>query len=210
LDLLPPLEQRDPARLDRCKEVLAEVIAEFRPTAIIVPMFEGGHVHHDLANHAVTSLIRASSDIRVYEAPEYGPYVSLTRTPHRIVSLCTRWLFGLVAYYGPPDGIDDRPIEVVRLSTEELATRRRMLRAFKSQNIEALGRAHGYPDRLVVWRAGTYRARPFDVERSYLAFVDSLSRLAPRGVVRPLFPVQAGTIGREPKVTDLDAELGAA
>ena len=47
-DLLPPLLTRDPQRLRAAAGALRRIIDDFRPTTIVVPMFEGGHVHHDM------------------------------------------------------------------------------------------------------------------------------------------------------------------
>ena len=60
-------------------------------------------------------IVTADDRFEVFEAPEYSPYASLWYTPHRVVALCSRWLFGLVSYYGPPDGIDGRPVCQYRL-----------------------------------------------------------------------------------------------
>jgi len=141
----------------------------------------------------------------VFEAPEYSPYVSLLNTPHRILALCARWLFGLVAYNGPPDGVDGRPVLKVRLTAGELADKRRMLAAFVSQNAPSLVATRGYPDRLVAYAAAG-RRRPFDFDRSYLRFVLALRRYLPPALIDRLLPVQLGTIGRTGTITDWDAE----
>ena len=48
------------------------------------------------------TIVTADDRFDVFEAPEYSPYASLWYTPHRVVALCSRWLFGLVSYYGRP------------------------------------------------------------------------------------------------------------
>lgn len=208
LDLLPPLYCRRPECLPAAADAIARLLEEIRPTVLIVPMFEGGHIHHDIANQLVQLALVDRPSVRVFEAPEYSPFFSLKRTPHRVVAQCGRWLFGLVAYYGPPDGIDDRTIHNVNLDAAELALKRRMLGAFVSQNGESLATAAGYPDRVVAWRPRAYRARPFEPKGSYLNFVLCLERWLPVSLVRLVFPGQRGTFGRDPDVTDLDRELG--
>lgn len=210
LDLMPPLEERDPARLHAAAPVLRAVIDEFKPTAIVVPAFEGGHVHHDMAAGLIDRLITPADRFAVFEAPEYSPYVSLLNTPHRILALTARWLFGLVAYNGPPDGVDGRPVLKLRLAPQELADKRRMLAAFVSQNAPSLVTTRSYPDRLIARVGGRPQRRPFDFDRSYLRLVLILRRYLPARLVDRLLPVQLGTIGRMGTITDWDAEWGKA
>jgi LmbE family N-acetylglucosaminyl deacetylase len=202
LDLLPPLRRRDPVKLQAAAKVLRSVIDDFRPTAIVMPMFEGGHIHHDMAAALVGGLVSEQDKFDVFEAPEYGPYVSLNNTPHRIIALSARWLFGLVAYYGPPDGIDGRPLLKIRLDPEDLACKRRMLAAFKSQNAPSLVATRSYPDRLVRWDRTRRRRHPFDFRRSCLRLVLTAQRRLPAKAVAAILPLQRGTMGREGSITD--------
>jgi LmbE family N-acetylglucosaminyl deacetylase len=207
LDLLPPLRTRDPRSVAAAAAELQRLIEEFAPTVVVVPMFEGGHVHHDIACRLIASIVPAGGPAAVFEAPEYSPYVSLRFTPHRVLALCVRWIFALVAYDAPPDGIDDRTVFKVRLSTAELALKKRMLAMFVSQNGASLARTRAYPDRLVKLRTDDARDRPFALEGSYLSFVLRLGRLISNRWALRLFPVQLGTIGREPGITDLSEEF---
>ncbi len=206
LDLLPPLRQRDPQRLRIAAEAVRSIIDDFKPTAVVVPMFEGGHIHHDMIAALLGSIMTAQDRFDVFEAPEYSPYVSLAYTPHRIIALCARWLFGLVAYYGPPDGIDDRPVLKFHLDPGDLDCKQRMLAAFVSQNAPALVAMRRYPDRLVRWDATRQRRHPFESGRSYLSLVLALRRFLPAQIVDRILPVQVGTIGREGRVTDWHEE----
>lgn len=205
VDAMPRLEERDPAKLRTATAALRGIIDEFGPTVIVVPAFEGGHIHHDMVAALVGLVMTPADRFRVFEAPEYSPCVSLMNTPHRILALCARWLFGLVAYNGPPDGVDGRTVLKVRLTPGELADKRRMLAAFVSQNAPSLVTTRGYPDRLVVYDAAG-RRRPFDIDHSYLRFVLALRRLLPPALVDRLLPVQLGTIGRMGTITDWDEE----
>jgi LmbE family N-acetylglucosaminyl deacetylase len=202
LDLLPPLNRRDPEKLRGAATVLRSIIDEYRPTTIVVPMFEGGHIHHDMAAALLDFVVTPQDRFDVYEAPEYSPYTSLLYTPHRILTLAARWLFGLVSYYGPPDGIDGRTLNNIRLDASDLDCKRRMLAAFVSQNAPSLVETRSYPDRLVRWRANAQRTTPFDFEHSYLRFVAAARRVLPARMVDRLFPIQLGTIGRPGAVTD--------
>jgi LmbE family N-acetylglucosaminyl deacetylase len=209
-DLLPPLETRDPEKLHEAAAILRDIIDEFGPTAIVMPAFEGGHVHHDMVAGLIDRLVTPADAFTVFEAPEYTPYVSLLNTPHRVLALVARWLFGLVAYNGPPDGVDGRPILKLRLSSQELADKRRMLAAFESQNAPSLVATRGYPDRLIASMPGCHRRRPFDFGWSYLRFVLALRRRLPARLVDRALPIQLGTIGRMGTITDWDAEWGKA
>jgi LmbE family N-acetylglucosaminyl deacetylase len=206
VDLLPPLRQRDPSRLQAAATRLRAIIDEFRPSAIVVPMFEGGHIHHDMAAALITGIVVPGDRFDVLEAPEYGPYVSLANTPHKVIALAARWLFGLVAYYGPPDGVDGRPIMKYRLDGRDLECKRRMLAAFESQNAPALVATRAYPDRLVLWNGVRKPRWPFDFGHSYLRVALAARRALPVGIVDRLFHVQPGTIGREGGITDWDEE----
>ena len=209
LDLLPRLRQRDPQKLRAAGIALRAIIDEFRPTAIIVPMFEGGHVQHDMLAGLVGRIVKPGEPIEIFEAPEYSPLTSLAFTPHRVLTLTTRWLFGLVSYYGPPDGIDGRPVLKFRLTPDELARKRRMLGAFVSQNAPSLMETRAYPDRLVRWNRSTLRRHPFEMRGSCLALAHAARRVLPAALVNRLLPGESGTLGREPALTDWDAEYGA-
>ncbi|SEN80051.1 N-acetylglucosaminyl deacetylase, LmbE family [Rhodospirillales bacterium URHD0017] len=202
VDLLPPLRQRDPQKLRAASGKLRSIIDEFGPTVVVVPMFEGGHVHHDMLAALLGTILTDDDRFEVFEAPEYSPYASLWYTPHRVIALCSRWLFGLVSYYGPPDGIDCRPVAKYRLDPDDLERKRRMLAAFESQNAPSLVVTRSYPDRLVSFDRNAKRSVPFDFRWSYLRFVLAMRRLLPTRLVDRLLPVQLGTVGRECSLTD--------
>jgi LmbE family N-acetylglucosaminyl deacetylase len=206
LDLLPPLRQRDPARLRQAAAALRSAIDEFAPTAIVMPMFEGGHVHHDMVAGLIGHIAAPNDRFEIFEAPEYSPFTSLEHTPHRVIALCARWLG--VSYYGPPDGIDGRNILKFRFSPGELDRKRRMLRAFRSQNGDSLAETRGYCDRLVRW-IGPHRHSPFELAGSYLGLALAARRMFPGPAIDRLFAVQPGTIGREGSVTDWAEEFPA-
>jgi LmbE family N-acetylglucosaminyl deacetylase len=209
LDLMPPLESRDPEKLHRAGVALRALIDDFRPTAIVMPAFEGGHIHHDMVAALVDSIVTSTDRFDLFEAPEYSPYVSLLNTPHRILSLAARWLF-FVVYVGEPDSVDRRSVLKVRLDPDELAAKRRMLGAFVSQNAPSLVATRSYPDRLTVRRPPQYRRHPFDFASSYLRLALALRQYLPASIVDRLLPVQLGTIGRMGTITDWDAERSAS
>ncbi|MBS0546311.1 MAG: PIG-L family deacetylase [Proteobacteria bacterium] len=204
--LLPPLHERSPAKLRTAAIELRGIIDAFRPDTIVVPMFEGGHVHHDMLAALLGRIVTAADRFTVFEAPEYSPYVSLAYTPHRIVALCARWLFGLVAYYGPPDGIDGRPVEKIRLSAEDMQAKARMLASFVSQNAPALVAARAYPDRLVPMDLAREWKQPYAFRHSYLSLALAARRVLPARLVQALLPGPTGTIGRDGTLTNWQDE----
>jgi LmbE family N-acetylglucosaminyl deacetylase len=209
LDLLPPLRQRAPQRLRKAAVALRSIIDDFEPAAIVMPMFEGGHVHHDMVAGLIGCVVTPHDRFEVFEAPEYSPFTSLEHTPHRVIALCTRWL-GIVSYYGPPDGIDGRPMLKFRFTAEELGRKRRMLSAFRSQNGSSLAETRAYCDRLVRWAGRQYGRSPFELAGSYLGLALAARRVLPSGAVDRLFAVQPGTVGREGSLTNWAEEFGAA
>jgi hypothetical protein len=66
-----------------------------------------------------------------------------------------------------------------------------------------------YPDRLVRWTPSSVRRHPFEMRGSYLALAHAARQVLPAALVNRLFPGQSGTLGREPSLTDWDAEYGA-
>ena len=202
IPLLPPLRSHDPAKLREAASALRALIDDFGPTTIVVPMFEGGHIHHDMLAALLGQIVTAKDRFEIYEAPEYSPYVSINNTPHRMIALCARWLFGLVSYYGPPDGIDSRPVELFQLAPEEVYTKRRMLACFVSQNAPSLVATRAYPDRLVRMKLDRDWHQPFDFAHSYLRLSIAARRVLPRTIAAGLFPGATGTIGRDGEITD--------
>ncbi|TAJ87538.1 PIG-L deacetylase family protein [Reyranella sp.] len=209
LNLMPPLESRDPEKLRRASVALRALIDDFHPTAIVMPAFEGGHIHHDMVAALISSIVTPADCFDLFEAPEYSPYVSLLNTPHRVLSLAARWLF-FVMYVGTPDGVDGRPVLKVRLDRDELASKQRMLAAFVSQNAPSLVATRSYPDRLVAHGPPRHRRYPFDFTSSYLRLALALRQRLPASIIDRLLPVQLGTIGRMGTITDWEAEQGAS
>jgi hypothetical protein len=207
LNILPRLAFVSATQMEQAAVALQTLMDSVKPTLILMPLFEGGHIHHDLTNYLVSFRLKLPSGMHIFECPEYSPYLSLRKTPHRIISLCARWLGGVVSYYGPPDGIDGRPVLKLALSDEELELKRKMFLEFKSQNGKSLSQTRNYPDRVIEWTSRAYRAQPFDYNVSYARFVLRLEKYFPARWVRRLFPGQLTTFGREPGITNLDKEF---
>lgn len=206
IDVLPRLRIREPEKLRAAAGTLRSIIDDFAPTVLVMPMFEGGHIQHDMTAGLVGRILTPQDRFIVYEAPEYGPYMSLNNTPHRVLGLCARWLMGLVSYCGPPDGIDGRTLLKFHLDPQDLACKRRMLAAFTSQNAPSLVATYGYADRLALWDPSRVRRHPYDYRCSYLRLSVALRRFVPAKLALRLLGVRDGAIGREGVVTDWDRE----
>lgn len=207
VDLLPSTDEPASKKLHAAGPALRRIIDDFQPNTIVVPMFEGGHVQHDMLAALLATVVGPADRFDVYEAPEYSPYVSLNNTPHRILALCARWLFGLLSYYGPPDGIDGRVVHKFRMSAEDIETKRQMLACFVSQNAPSLVATRSYPDRLVRMNFKRSWTQPFAFAHSYLRLALAAHRLLPQRIARGLLPGATGTIGRDGELTDWRREF---
>jgi LmbE family N-acetylglucosaminyl deacetylase len=206
LDVLPPLGTRDPASIEKARASLQQVFEALKPTVVFMPMFEGGHVQHDLANYIVSFLIKTSDGTRIYECPEYSGYLSWRNTPHRMLGMMARLLLGRFPYFGPPDGVDGRTVLVLDMNQSEMLLKKQMLKRFQSQNINA---AHCYyADRYVEWQEREYRAQPWRYRFSACHLRASLERVVPPRLATRLLPLQARSYGTREGITNLDVELG--
>ena len=207
LDLLPAPGRPDPARIREAAQEIERIISTVCPTMLFVPLYEGGHLQHDIANYVVSFLVEKPKGMKVYECPEYSPCVSLAGTPHKVLSMLARLLGGLVSYYGLPEGVGDAPILNLDMDEEELALKRRMLEAFKSQHGDALALHHGHADRVIPWTNRPYRAEPFDYGRSLCRMIQGLEKTRLAWVVRKLFPGDYRSHGLPFGITNMDREL---
>lgn len=200
-----PVSRED---VHRTAAELQKIVDELRPSLICVPLFEGGHLHHDITHHVVTRLLRLPTNARIFQAPEYSPYCSIWRTPHKALSHLTRFSFlGLVSYYPMAEGVGRGSILSIRLTPEELDLKRRMLREFRSQHGDSLAQNHGYPDRFIPWCESEYRAAPFAFRGSFPWWVARLTAVLPAMIVGRLFPGDHCTFGLNYGITNLDEIL---
>jgi hypothetical protein len=183
---------------------LQRLVDEIQPTVVFTPLFEAGHLHHDVSHHVVTRMLRLPAGTLIYECPEYSPYLSFWRTPQAMLSYLVRFAFlGLVAYYPKAEGTGSTGILNLRLTRSELAIKRRMLAEFRSQHGEALAKHHGYPDRLIVWHPRPFAATPFRYEGSRPWLIERLGAGLPAPLIRRLLPGEAATIGVDRGITNL-------
>jgi hypothetical protein len=205
---LPARGPLDRGHIEQLSQALQNLIDELNPSLICIPSFEGGHLHHDVANYVVTRELRLPVETRINESPEYSPYFSVWRTPQKALAHLTRLAFlGLVSYYPKPEGAGRGRILNLRMSTEELHLKWRMLKEFRSQHGDALARSHGYADRLIDSRAIPYCATPFRFEGSLASLASRMTGMVPRWLLARLFPGDQQTIGLESGITNLDRLL---
>ena len=204
LSLLPAAGPLSLSDIERAAATLQTLVDAVAPSIVVTPLFEGGHLHHDVAHHIVTRMLVLPEGARIYECPLYSPYFSLWRTPHAALAQLARFAFvGRLAYYPKSEGAGVGHMLNLRLSRDELRTKREMLRAFRSQNGEALACHHGYADRLVLWRPQPFRATPFAYRGSRPWLVERLQSALPGRWALRLLPGEPCTIGLERGITDL-------
>ena len=209
LNVLPALGERSPVRIRETADRLQELIDRIRPSVLCMPLFEGGHVHHDITNYVISYLVRRPSGLRIYECPEYSPYFSFTNTPHKVLGLLSRCLLFFVSYFGPSEGIDPRPIFELRMSGADIDLKRRMLRAFESQGGRHLAGRFGWPDRLIEWVEKPYQATPFNYRGSLAHTLHRLRKTSLQSIVKRLFPWEYKSVGLAEGITNIDYETSA-
>lgn len=183
------------------------LIDEIRPAVLFLPLYEGGHVQHDITNYIVSFLIKRPANMRIYECPEYSPYFSFIHTPHKVLGMLSRFFLIFVSYFGPPEGLDGREILVLNLSDEELGLKKKMLKAFSSQGGDSLANTFGYPDRAIEWVERPYRSSPYKYKGSLSHFLQILRGTSIGWLAKRMFPWEYKTVGRESGITNLDEEL---
>ena len=203
--LLPKRGRIARADVQRLAAELQKLVGELKPALICVPLFEAGHLHHDVTHHVVTHMLKLPRSTHIYEAPEYSPYFSPWRTPNKALSYLARIAFlGIISYYPKPEGVGRGHILNLKMNAEGIELKRRMLQEFRTQNGDSLARNHGYADRFYLWKSGDYRRTPFVFEGSMPWLVERMKLLLPPRLVGRLFPGDHHTIGLERGITDLE------
>jgi LmbE family N-acetylglucosaminyl deacetylase len=167
------------------KAQLVEIISALpQASAVFVPAAGESHVDHRtlrrLALEALKSVGRA--DLHIFEAPEYNPYVSLTRMPKKAfvhviaaIPVVRRWAAAMRRKTAAPEEFPYGPrAMIMRPDQNRLERKRRMLEMFESEGGPQLVRAFG----------GSWRFRRIDD-------LDAAMNDQPRGYL----PVGAYRIG---------------
>lgn len=178
---LTGLTARD--EIDACIGRIEEEIREHRPGTIFTPLYEGGHYQHDVVNYMTAEAVRrAGFKGRVFESPEYNFFLSFRATPEKILAGLLRFVpFAGDGY--PPEPVLPDAVYRLRMTDDQLRTKKRMIAAFESQHPDMLVKRFGFEDRYQELHAYDYAKPPFDWNRSAARFLDGLKRLPAAGAL---------------------------
>jgi len=163
--------------MDRCIDDIAHWIQIFKPQTIFVPLYEGGHFQHDVANYMVHCAIKQIGfSGKIYEAPLYNFYVSLRTTPEKILSGFLRYVPFVNLCY-PPEPIQNDPLFELEMTSEELETKKQMLSCFRTQQPHQLVARFGFPDRYQKFHSYDYSQPPFRYQYSIARVINWLKEI---------------------------------
>jgi LmbE family N-acetylglucosaminyl deacetylase len=204
--------------IDICIGRIEEEIRNRRPGTIFTPSYEGGHYQHDVVNYMTAEAVRRTGFRgRVFESPEYNFYLSFRTTPEKILSGLLRFVpFAATDY--PPEPVSADPVFRLRMTEDQIATKKRMIAAFESQHPDMLVKRFGFEDRYQEMHATDYTKPPFDWDRSAARFLDGLKRLPGAGRVfskmfrwtRTIHPDAGTTMTRIPMRNGRSPQTGDA
>jgi LmbE family N-acetylglucosaminyl deacetylase len=164
----------DDVEIEECIDEVVDIFKKNNFDKIFIPLYEGGHYQHDIANYIVSRAhIRSGRNGRLYECPEYNAYYSIKNTPEKFLSLLSK-LVPLCEYRYPPIFIREGSRLYLDMSDEELMLKREMLQAFKSQDVKGLLDLYGYKDSYQIYTDYDYSKPPFDYDGSIAKHVNSL------------------------------------
>jgi LmbE family N-acetylglucosaminyl deacetylase len=148
--------------LEEWTRVLRELVAEAQPDVVVVPLYEGGHRDHDLANYLTARAVASLPEpVELLEAPLYNYYFSLRHTPEKLLDALSKRI-PFYDYNAPPTFVASGPRRVLCMSEPELALKRRMLEQFVSQHPEDLVLHFAFNDRFQRYREHDYTSPPHD------------------------------------------------
>ena len=162
--------------IDQGIDEVAQFLSHYLPDTVVIPLYEGGNYQHDVVNYmAAQAVNRAGRKVTVLEAPEYNFYYSFRTTPQKMLTALMRLVPGVSHPY-PPEPVLDDPLTIMKLTEEELQTKREMLSRFKTQAPEDLVERFGFEDRFQPLHAYDYRKPPFDYDRSLAKMLNALKK----------------------------------
>jgi LmbE family N-acetylglucosaminyl deacetylase len=148
--------------LPRKLEILRNIIVGINPSIIFMPLYEGGHHDHDIANYLVSSAVESlSKKIVLYESPEYNYFFSIKMTPGKLLDLLSK-LIPFFEYHAPPSFINPDNALYLCMTPEEVELKKQMLSQFHSQHPENLLMHFGFNDRFKVYEKHDYCMPPHD------------------------------------------------
>lgn len=169
------LEKEDLIRLDIDKneqlssegmsekiQTLRNLIIKVDPDTIFIPLYEGGHIDHDITNYLVSTAVKSSQkNIRLYESPEYNYYFSLRSTPEKFLDVFSR-LIPFFEYHAPPSFLEPDNGLYLCMTAEEIELKKKMLREFVTQQPKTLVMHFGFNDRFKPYVGHDYYSAPHD------------------------------------------------
>lgn len=164
----------DNNEIEECIDEVVDIFKENRFDIIFIPLYEGGHYQHDITNYIVSrAYLRSGTKGKLYECPEYNAYYSLNNTPEKFFSLITKFV-PFYEYKSPPLFIRKDNRLYLDMSDEELMLKRKMLQAFKTQDVERLLSLYGFKDSYQIYTEYDYSKPPFNYDRSVARYVNNL------------------------------------
>ncbi len=164
----------DKKKIETCIEEVTTLLKKNKYDIIFIPLYEGGHYKHDITNYIVSRAhIRSGVKGKLYECPEYNAYYSIKNTPEKFLSLISRFV-PFYEYRPPPLFIRQDNRLYLDMSDEELILKRKMLKAFKTQDVERLLSLYGFKDSYQLYTGYDYSKPPFDYEKSLAKVVNNL------------------------------------
>jgi len=207
MDILPQKCEKSYKKIYDTADRIQTLIDQIQPTMLFIPLFEGGHVQHDITNYVISYLVKKPNGLRIFECPEYSPYFSFIHTPHKVLGILSRFFLVFVSYFGPPEGLDRRTMFNLKMSDYELALKKKMLSTFRSQGGDSLVTRFGYPDRVIEWVEKPYKSSPFAYKYSLAYFLQLLRQTPLAWLVKRLFPWEYKSVGLTHGITDMNDEL---
>jgi LmbE family N-acetylglucosaminyl deacetylase len=128
------------------RNAISLAIERFNPDLVIVPLKEGGHPEHDLLNALTLEVMTHFPDIRVMPAAEYNPYYIMENTPVKALCFLFARLAPFIPHYEPNYGLIPKNQLRLRMTSEELDMKIKMLAEFASEAGVISERQFGYPD----------------------------------------------------------------
>lgn len=168
-------------------EIIRNLINEINPEIIFIPLYEGGHIGHDITNYLVsTALKMLQKKITLYECPEYNYYFSIIHTPEIFLDIFSK-LIPFVDYNAPRTFCNSSDALYPSMTQEELDIKKQMLSQFVSQRPEVLLLHFGFNDRFNLYDSHNYYLPPHDYGNYWIYNLCKKLRSTVNRFIRGLF-----------------------
>ena len=199
------------AKLRAAAVTLRAIIDGFRPTVMVVPMFEGGHIHHDATAALLDEIVTPRRSFRGLRGAGVRPLhlvASHAASRHclvRAMAVRPGLLLWSAGRRGRPAGEQGRA-RSAPISTASAA-------CWQPSPARTAHRCRAPAPIPTAWCAGAEvkaEPRPSTSRAPICDFVLWARRIFPAKIVDRLFPVQLGTVGRPNAITDWREEWNEA